>query len=187
MFQKIGRREKALHLRQIWDQVLSLFFVLWPIEVPSLLWGSVASFVKWILLSDFVLLCAPRILFNDERSVLLIHVAFLWEENREKIHTNSSTSFLSQIWVDILGLLLLLLFLLLFSDSLTFWSFEIVEFFFFFWRCENYVKALLIWFIFICISELFRSVVLNPLCPLESPGEFWKHTDGRVLLRNQKF
>lgn len=25
--------------------------------------------------------------------MLLIHVAFLWEENREKIHTNSSTLF----------------------------------------------------------------------------------------------
>lgn len=113
---------------------------------------------------------------------------------QERFTHNSSTSFsflgrkvLEEAFVvAAVAIMYCYCLLLLFTDILLFWCFEILGFVFFSWWGENYVNTLPMWFVFIHISELFRSAVLNPLCRLGSPGEVVNHSDAWILHRDSK-
>ena len=106
---------------------------------------------------------------------------------------NSSTSFsflgrkaLEEAFVVAVALMYCYCLLLLFSDILLFWCFEILDFVFSSWWSENCVNPLPMWSPFIHLSELFRSALVNPLCRLGSPGEVVKHHGAWILHRDFK-
>lgn len=129
---------------------------------------------------DFMLLYCSGIQFNElAQYILLIDVAFLQNGDREEIHTKYFHCFsFCRPWKRFLFCCCCYCLLLVIAMCSVF--FEIFRFLLVSWNC---VKTL--YFTFIHIFELFRWMVLNPLCALESLGQFLKQA-GVCLSFTQK-
>lgn len=155
---------------------------------------AVSSFVNW---GNSIWLHAPVCTGTHSKDQ---HNVYCWENllscrrgTEQRFKQDSFTVFpflrrkvLKEAFVVIVAIVYCYYLFLLFSDFLMFWCCEILGCFFSQWG-ENYVKTPLMWFAFIHISELFRSVVLNPLCTLGSCGEFLRHNDNARTLHKTNY
>lgn len=169
MFQKIERRKSfGLETCLRWSSSFVNYLFFGCREVPSHLCGSVSSFLKMENSCLTSYLCTWR----QVSWLALNNIAFLYKREREKkCHTKIFYPFsFPGFWKRFLLSVLVLSFVIIYCYCLLILSYLVFRNFRIFFSPSEVktVKTLPMWFTFIHVSELFKSV---GFCTLGSPGD----------------